>query len=107
MSADIETADAELIALCDRFIETEQQIGDLFIQISDDAARETAIEPLEREQSALLARIYPTRAHSLAGIRAKARALVASAPGLMSPLVNYADSMLLASLLIDLTGEER
>jgi hypothetical protein len=107
LSADAETADAELIALCDRFIEIERQIGGLFIQIPDDGAREAAIEPLEREQNALVARIYPTGAHGQVGIRAKARALVASAPGLVSPSANYTDSMLLASLLMDLTREDK
>jgi hypothetical protein len=74
--------DAELIAMCDRFVATEaewRRLGDIACELEDTApdtpehaAAEAAFTALERDDD-LLDQIAATPALTLAGMRAKAR----------------------------------
>ena len=75
------TPDAELIALCDRFVQNETKQASLYVTISDEDERDLALEPLLLEWRNLLDQIEqldgPT---TMAGAKAMARAALATCP---------------------------
>jgi hypothetical protein len=71
-------ADAELVALCDRFIEAHKAHGAAFdvpgLTFEQEAAAEEAAEPLAAEADEYLEQILSMKAKTLQGVAAVARA---------------------------------
>lgn len=75
--------DAELIRLCAEYEALEVRICGLFDgpdAIEDEGALDLAAEPLRKEQDALLRRITPVPAATVAGLLARIRLLAAEMP---------------------------
>jgi hypothetical protein len=101
--------DAELIRLCGQFVALEHRMEGFFIggatPIVDDDERDVARAPLEEEQEELAARMCAMRATTLAGLVARANALVIWAPDLAEGAEgDHLDKQMLAALLRDMVG---
>ena len=101
-------ADAELIRDCAGFVELQRQgraSGDSAAPDADDDEMDRLLEPIETRQLALLDRICITRAVTLEGHRARARALWDFAPGVADDFQGKTwDARLLRAVFSDLVG---
>jgi len=103
--------DAELIALCAEFERCEEAINDFYSHgrtpIEDDQLREAAQDPLWQRQCDLADKIDASRASTLEGARARARAIVTYNGGdFVDAYLRKlgVDGVLLAALIRDLAG---
>lgn len=81
MFAEASNPDAQLIRLCDRFVEIEEQEAALFDAIKDDTRRDVVAAPLRLEWQKILDWLEERDAPAtLDGAKALARAALATSP---------------------------
>lgn len=99
------TADAELIALCNQFIDLERQRRSLYhtARIDDDAERDKAVKPIGGAQEALADQIEDLPICTASGMTAVATAAVVWWPSLLDE--DSLDGRLIAFLLRALAPE--
>jgi hypothetical protein len=102
----LDDPDAELIALCDEYAAQLRKIRDLGSEIPDNDEREKTTMPLYRQLDQLDHRISAIRAHTLDGIRAKARHIALSLPDVLEEPDPGIDNAFFASILRDLLEGE-
>lgn len=100
--------DADLIAACEAFTETERRLQAIYpgcaAEILDEATRALIEDDLWGRQRALVRRICAARATTLDGIRARAAAIAAFDPMWLEHGALNWDERMLAALLRDLTA---
>ena len=102
--------DAELLALCAAFDTLESSVHALYYgseALPEGDVRDEAMDRIQDDQRPLVERIRTIPATTPAGIRAKSQSLVTFAPDLLNPRDATFDEALIASLLADLTRENR
>ncbi len=101
-------SDAELIAACGAFVALERQRNALNREVTGDAERLADVEDdrLYNEQDPHFDRILATRATTVAGMRAKARALAAEDLELLKSGTGPRNECLMASIVADLISNE-
>jgi hypothetical protein len=98
----LDDPDAELISICDEYAAQLGKVRDLGSEIPDNDEREKVTMPLYRQLDQLDHRISAIRAHTLDGIRAKARHVVLSFPDVLEDPDPGIDTAFFASILRDL-----